>query len=72
MTQQGNVTLKIPRPIHERLQQVIEGSGFQSATEFVTYVLWNLLSFPTNTNKDKLGDRQLKIIREQLREAGYL
>ena len=39
-----NVTLKIPRPLYERLKQVIEGSGFHSVTEFAVYVLRDLVS----------------------------
>jgi len=38
------VTLKIPRPLYEQLQQVIEDSGFHSVTEFATYVLRDLVS----------------------------
>lgn len=38
------VTLKIPRPLYERLKQVIEGSGFHSVTEFAVYVLRDLVS----------------------------
>jgi hypothetical protein len=38
------VTLKIPRPLYEQLQQVIEGSGFHSVTEFAVYVLRDLVS----------------------------
>lgn len=38
------VTLKIPRPLYERLKQVIEGSGFHSVTEFAVYVLRDLAS----------------------------
>lgn len=39
-----NVTLKIPRPLYERLKQVIDGSGFHSVTEFAVYVLRDLVS----------------------------
>jgi hypothetical protein len=38
------VTLKIPRPLYDRLKQVIEGSGFHSVTEFAVYVLRDLVS----------------------------
>ena len=38
------VTLKIPRPLYERLKQVIDGSGFHSVTEFAVYVLRDLVS----------------------------
>lgn len=40
----GNVTLKIPRPLYDQLKQVISGSGFHSVTEFATYVLRDLVS----------------------------
>jgi hypothetical protein len=39
-----SVTLKIPRPLYERLKVVIEGSGFHSVTEFAVYVLRDLVS----------------------------
>ena len=38
----GDVTLKIPRPLYERLAKVIEGTGFRSVTEFAVYVLRRL------------------------------
>jgi hypothetical protein len=38
------VTLKIPRPLYERLKTVIDGSGFHSVTEFAVYVLRDLVS----------------------------
>ena len=38
------VTLKIPRPLYERLKVVIEDSGFHSVTEFAVYVLRDLVS----------------------------
>jgi hypothetical protein len=38
------VTLKIPRPLYERLKLVIQGSGFHSVTEFAVYVLRDLVS----------------------------
>jgi hypothetical protein len=40
----GDVTLKIPRPLYDRLKQVIGGSGFHSVTEFAVYVLRDLVS----------------------------
>jgi Arc/MetJ-type ribon-helix-helix transcriptional regulator len=42
--QDSNVTLKIPRPLYRQLKQVIEGSGFHSVTEFVVYILRDLVS----------------------------
>ena len=36
------VTLKIPRPLYEKLRQIIPGTGYSSVTEFVVYVLRDL------------------------------
>ncbi|MGH2749870.1 MAG: CopG family transcriptional regulator [Actinomycetota bacterium] len=41
---EGQVTLKIPRPLYQQLQQVIADSGFHSVTEFAVYVLRDLVS----------------------------
>ena len=38
------VTLKIPRPLYERLKTIIEPSGFSSVNEFVVYVLRDLMA----------------------------
>lgn len=43
-THDPQVTLKIPRPLYERLKQVIGDSGFHSVTEFAVYVLRDLVS----------------------------
>jgi hypothetical protein len=40
----GKVTLKIPRPLYNRLTQLIEGSGYNSVTDFVVYVLRDIVS----------------------------
>ncbi|MDQ4064840.1 MAG: CopG family transcriptional regulator [Actinomycetota bacterium] len=49
-----NVTLKIPRPLYERLKQVIDGSGFHSVTEFAVYVLRDLVSHHAAQRGDPL------------------
>jgi metal-responsive CopG/Arc/MetJ family transcriptional regulator len=38
------VTIKIPRELYHRLSKMIEGTGFSSVTEFITFVLRNLAS----------------------------
>lgn len=40
----ADVTIKIPRPLYSQLKQVIGGSGFHSVTEFIVYVLRDLMS----------------------------
>jgi len=40
----SKVTLKIPRPLYNRLAQLIKGSGYNSVTDFVVYVLRDIVS----------------------------
>lgn len=68
-----DVTLKIPRPLYERLRQVIEGTGFRSVTEFSVYVLRDLASSPTPAaEEDGLTHEEVAAIRRRLHALGYL
>ena len=37
------VTVKIPRPLYRKIQQVVDDSGFNSPTDFIVYVLRDLM-----------------------------
>ncbi|MHB8079044.1 MAG: CopG family transcriptional regulator [Candidatus Krumholzibacteriia bacterium] len=37
------VTLKIPKPLYEHISRLIEGSGFNSVTDFVVFVLRDIV-----------------------------
>lgn len=65
------VTLKIPRPLYDKIKIVIEDSGFSSANEFVVYVLRDLLS-ATGTAKKDLSSEEVEAIRKRLENLGYL
>jgi len=64
------VTLKIPRPLYERLKSVIEGSGFSSVNEFVVYVLRDLMSTGLEDRDDRNRD-ETEAIRRRLKNLGY-
>lgn len=38
------VTIKIPKILYEKIKLLIDGSGFSSPTEFIVYVLRDLVS----------------------------
>jgi len=68
-----DVTLKIPRPLYERLRQVIEGTGFHSVTEFSVYVLRDLVSAHAPVQEeDGLTHEEVTAIRRRLQALGYL
>ncbi len=73
------VTLKIPRPLYNRLSQLIEGTGFRSVTEFAVYVLRDLAaqpapgrSAPEARAASEMSEQELEAARARLRELGYL
>ena len=74
------VTIKIPRPLYHRVQQLIEDSGFNSPTDFIVYVLRDVLSergvTPAGHHAVSPGDgfspEELATIKDKLRRLGYL
>jgi metal-responsive CopG/Arc/MetJ family transcriptional regulator len=66
------VTIKIPRPLYENLSGIIEGSGFNSVTEFIVYVLRHLISSKSIKKEPSLSKREIEIVRKRLKSLGYL
>jgi hypothetical protein len=66
------VTLKIPRPLYENLSEIIEGSGFNSVTEFVVYVLRDLISSKGTQGEPSLSRKEMDMIKKRLKSLGYL
>jgi len=66
------VTIKIPRPLYERIQTVIDGSGFSSPTDFIVYVLRDLMGSIGPDEVAELRPDEVQSIREKLTNLGYL
>jgi Arc/MetJ-type ribon-helix-helix transcriptional regulator len=66
------VTIKIPRELYEKLQGMIEGTGFSSVTEFIVFVMRTLASSGKIKEEDTLTEEEVKAVRERLRRLGYL
>jgi metal-responsive CopG/Arc/MetJ family transcriptional regulator len=66
------VTLKIPRPLYERLKRVIEGSGYRSVNEFVVHVLRDLVAELRRSSSGELTPREIELVKQRLRNLGYL
>ena len=70
---ESRVTIKIPRPLYERILKSIEGSGFSSATDFIVYVLRDVMSGAGNkTDNGELTREELEAIKQRLKNLGYL
>ena len=72
MQKESKVTVKIPRPLYRRVQQVIDNSGFSSATEFIVYVLRDLMSEVESKDDQEFSPDELAAIRQKLKNLGYL
>ena len=76
----GRVTIKIPRPIYERVQGVVDTSGFRSATDFIVFVLRQVLAehglnehpLHEDGDADGLTREEILAIRKRLKSLGYL
>ena len=68
----SKVTIKIPRPLYEKIGRLIEDSGYNSVTDFVVYVLRDIVSAHGATTDTPYSEEELKEIKEHLRKLGYL
>jgi len=66
------VTIKIPRPLYENIGKVIEGGGFSSVTEFVVYVLRDLIASKSVKKEPRLSGEEIEIIKKRLKSLNYL
>mgnify|MGYP001353020829 CR=1 FL=1 len=66
------VTIKIPRPLYHKVQQLIDESGFNSPTDFIVYVLRDVLSERGVGENDRMTPDELAAIKQKLRRLGYL
>jgi Arc/MetJ-type ribon-helix-helix transcriptional regulator len=71
---ESKVTVKIPRPLYRKIQQVVDGSGFNSPTDFVVYVLRDLLGESERVHEPEPGwsEQELEDVKRKLKNLGYL
>ncbi len=66
------VTIKIPRPLYDNLSKVIKGSGFGSVTEFIVYVLRDLIASRSVEREPALTREEIEAIKKRLKSLHYL
>jgi len=75
---ENKVTIKIPRPLYRKIKILIDGSGFDSPTDFIVYVLRDLVgerAAPAGAAASTTGElspEEVKAIRRRLENLGYL
>lgn len=74
----SKVTIKIPRVLYNRISSIVSGSGFNSVTDFIVYVLRDLMATKDEIISSKkiedasLSKDEIKAIRRRLKSLGYL
>jgi Arc/MetJ-type ribon-helix-helix transcriptional regulator len=71
-TEKNKVTIKIPRSLYENLGKIIEAGGFNSVTEFIVYVLRDLISSRSAKKEPSLSQEEIDLIKKRLKSLGYL
>ena len=77
---ESKVTVKIPRPLYRKIQQVVDGSGFNSPTDFIVFVLRDLMGDSSSTQVAHeegvqgadFTQEELDDVRRKLENLGYL
>ena len=68
--EKDKVTIKIPRPLYEKIKGIIKDSGFRSVNEFIVHVLRDLVSVKADEQADLKPD-EIEVIRRRLKNLGY-
>ncbi|MBN1354993.1 CopG family transcriptional regulator [bacterium] len=79
-TRESKATIKIPRALYRRLTDIIDGSGFDSVTDFVVYVLRDIASGIDRADRKadasddtvQLTAQEVEKVRRRLKNLGYL
>lgn len=70
------VTVKIPRPLYRKIQQVVDGSGFSSPTDFIVFVLRDLMGEAEEraaaAEAPEFSQDELEDVKRKLKNLGYL
>ncbi|MBU0979336.1 MAG: CopG family transcriptional regulator [Nanoarchaeota archaeon] len=74
MTESNITTISLPKVLAEKIKKRIEGTGFNSVSSYVTYVMRQVLSNVESQDKPKeaFSEQDEKKVKERLRSLGYL
>jgi len=68
-----HTTVSIPIQLYEKIKKRIEGTGFTSVSDYVTYVLREVLASLEEEEKEEVFTKEEEEkVKERLRALGYL
>jgi Arc/MetJ-type ribon-helix-helix transcriptional regulator len=75
---ESKVTVKIPRPLYRKIQHVVDGSGFNSPTDFIVFVLRDLMGEAEELRQEtgavdpSYSEEEIDEVKRKLKNLGYL
>jgi len=69
---QERVTIKIPKVLYKRIAEIIEGTGFSSVTDFIVYVLRDIVSARSVEAAESLTKDEVDAVKSKLKSLGYM
>ncbi|RLI90305.1 MAG: CopG family transcriptional regulator [Candidatus Altiarchaeales archaeon] len=72
MTEKKYSTVSIPMPLAEKIKERIKGTGFTSVSDYVTFVLREVLSGEEEEEREPFTKEDEEKVKERLRALGYL
>jgi len=66
-------TVSIPTALYERIKSIMEGTGFKSVSDYVTYVLREVVAMhEMEKMSESFSEEDVRRIKEKLKALGYL
>ena len=69
---QKYVGISIPSPLFEKTKKRIKGTGFKSVSEYIAFVLREVIDHDKKDIKKAFTNEDKKKIEERLKKLGYL
>ncbi|MFW5907283.1 MAG: CopG family transcriptional regulator [Candidatus Natronoplasma sp.] len=73
MAKDDYTTVSIPKPLAKKVKKRMEGTGFNSMSSYVTYVLRQVISsMEEEEQAEEFSEEDEEKVKERLRALGYL
>jgi len=73
MADKNYTTVSIPKPLAKKIKKRMEGTGFNSMSSYVTYVLRQVISsMEEEEQTEEFSEEDEEKVKERLRALGYL
>lgn len=66
-------TVSIPKPLYDKIKELIKDTGFTSVSDYVTYVLREIVASIEEEEKEEVfSEEEEEKIKARLRALGYI